>query len=177
MIRSLEGCTTSIKGWMDENSLRMNSAKMEFILIGLRQQLLKCQTNNILVNGETMQRSSCIRYLGALADKRFSFKQHIMNKCRMAVWNLQKLKVIRSVLTEDVCKTLVGALVMSHLGYTNVILTGIPEVDIQKMQWVQNMAAKLVLNCPKTESSIGCLRSLHWLLVSARIKHKLLTIT
>ena len=150
---------------------------MEFILIGLRQQLLKCQTNNIPVNGETVQRSSCIRYLGALADERLSFKQHITNKCRTAIWNLQKLKVIRSVLTEDVCKTLVGALVMSHLDYTNAILTGIPEVDIQKMQWVQNMATKLVINCPKIERSTGCLRSLHWLLVSERIEHKLLTIT
>ena len=47
----------------------MNSAEMEFILIVLRQQLLKCQTDTILVNGETVQRSLCIRYLGALADE------------------------------------------------------------------------------------------------------------
>ena len=73
------------------------------------------------------------------------------------MWNLQKLKVIRSVLTEDVCKTLVGALVMSHQDYANVILTGIPEVDIQKMQQVQNMAAKLVPNCPKQKVSQGVL--------------------
>ena len=66
-------------------------------------------------------------------------------------------------MTEDVCKTLVGALVISHLDYTNATLTGIPEVDIQKMQWVQNIATKLVFTCPKKEISTGCLRSLHWL--------------
>ena len=93
------------------------------------------------------------------------------------MWNLQKLKVIRSVLTEDVCKTLVGTLVLSHLDYTNAILSGIPEVHIKKMQWVHNMATKLVLNCLKTESSTGCLRSLHQLPVSTRIEHKLLTKT
>ena len=38
------------------------------------------------------------------------------------------------------------------------------------------MAAKLVLNCSKMESSTWCLRSLHWLPISARIEHKLLTI-
>ena len=54
MIQSPKGYTTSIKGWVDENRLQMNSAKMEFILIGWRQHL-KCQTNNILVNGETIQ--------------------------------------------------------------------------------------------------------------------------
>ena len=162
-------------GWM-KTRLWVNSAKMDFILIGSIQQFLKCQTNNILVNGETIQRSSCIRYLGAPADERLSFKQHITNKCRMVMWNLQKLKVISSVLTEDVCKTSVGTLVMSHMDYANAILMGIPEVDTQKMQWVQNMATKLVHNCLKTESSTGCLISLHWLLVRAITEHKLMTI-
>ena len=47
-IRSLGSCITSIKQWMDENRLWMNSAKTEFIYIGSRQQLVKCKTNNII---------------------------------------------------------------------------------------------------------------------------------
>ena len=70
VIRSLEGGTTSIKGWMDENGLQMNSAKTDFILIGSRWQLVKCKTNSILANGEIIQRSSSIKYLGALIDER-----------------------------------------------------------------------------------------------------------
>ena len=162
---------------MDENRLRMNSAKTDFILIGSKQQLVKCKTNSILANGEIIQRSSSIKYLGALIDEKLSFKQYITSKCKMAMWNLQKLKAIRSVLTDDVCKTLVSALVLSHLDYANAILSSLPEVDIKKLQWVQNMAAKLVLNCSKMESSTWCLRRLHWLPFSARIEHKLLTIT
>ena len=72
---------------------------------------------------------------------------------------------------------MVSALVLSPLDYANAILSGLPEVDIKKMQQVQNMAAKLVLNCSRMESSTWCLRSLHWLPISARIEHKLLTIT
>ena len=132
VIRSLEGCTTSIKGWMDENRLQVNSAKTDFILIGSRQQLVKWKTNSILANGETIQRSSSIKYLGALIDERLSFKQYITSKCKMAKWNLQKLTAIRSVLTDDVCKTLVSALVLSHLDYANAILSSLPEVDIKK---------------------------------------------
>ena len=113
VIRSLKGCTTSIKGWMDENRLWMNSAKTDFIFIGSRQ-LVKCKTNSILANGEIIQRSSSIKYLGALIDERLSFKQYITSKCKMAMWNPQKLRAIRSVLTDDVCKTLVSALVLSH---------------------------------------------------------------
>ena len=135
MISSLKGCTTSIKGWMDENRLWMNSAKADFILIRSRQQLVKCKTNSILSNDEIVQRSSSIKYLGALIDERLSFKQYITSKCKMAMWNLQKLKAVWSVLTDDVCKTLVSALVLSHLDYANVILSSLPEVDIKKCSW------------------------------------------
>ena len=45
------------------------------------------------------------------------------------------------------------------------------------MQSVQNIAAKLELNCSTMESSTSCLRNLHWLPIRARIEHKLLTIT
>ena len=167
VIATIESCITSIKHWMDGNRLKMNSAKTDFILIGSRQQLVKCKTTSILANGEMVQRSSIIKYLGALINERLSFKQFINSKCRIAMWNLQKLKAIRNVLTDDACKTLVSALVLLHLDYANVILISLHDVDIRKMQIVHNMAAKLVLNCSTMESSTASLRNLHWLPIRA----------
>ena len=177
VIATIESCITSIKHWMDRNRLKMNSAKTDFILIGSRQQLVKCKTTSILANDEMVQRSSIIKYLVALIDERLSLKQFINSKCRIAMWNLHKLKAIRNVLRDDACKTLVSALVLSHLDYASAILIGLPEVDIRKMQIVQNMAAKLVLNCSTMESLTDSLRNLHWLPIRAQIEHKLLTIT
>ena len=153
------------------NKLKMNSAKTDFIIIGSRQQLVKCKTTSILANDEIVQRSPIIKYLGALIDERLSFNQFINSKCRMTMWNLQKLEAIRNVLTDDVGKTLINTLVLSHLDYANVILIGLPEVDIKKMQSAQNMAAKLVLNCSTMEGSTCCLRNLHWLPIRARMEH------
>ena len=177
VITAPESCITSIKQLMDRNRLRMNSSKTDFIFIGSRQQLVKCKTASILASDEIVQRSPTIKYLGALIDERLSFKQFINSKCRMAMWNLQKMKAIRNVLTDDLWKTLVSALVLSHLDYTNTILSCLPEVDIKKMQCIQNMAAKLVLNYSTMESSTCCLKNLYWLPISTRIEHKLLTIT
>ena len=174
VIAAIESCITSIKHWMDGNRLKMNSAKTDFILIGSRQQLAKCKTTSILVNDEIVLRSSIIKYLGALIDERLSFKQLINSKFRMAMWNIQKLKAIRNVLTDDACKTLISALVLLHLDYANAILIDLPEVNIKKMQIVQNMAAKLVLNCSTMESLTYSLRKLHWLPIRARIEHKCL---
>ena len=93
------------------------------------------------------------------------------------MWNLQKLKVICNILTEETCKTLVMGLVISHLDYANVILVGLPETDIHKLQWVQNMAAKLILNKNKYDSVTECFKKLHLLPIRIRIHSKILTLT
>ena len=57
--------------------------------------------------------------------------------------------MIRRYLTKDVATTLVLGLVISHLDYCNSILYGLPDCDINKFQRIQNMSAKLVLQCKK----------------------------
>ena len=77
---------------------------------------------------------TCIRYLVAWADDKLNFKVHIATKCCIAMWNLQKLKAIHDLLTEETCTTLVIGLVISHLDYNNAILVGLPHTDIHKLQ-------------------------------------------
>ena len=59
--------------------------------------------------------------------------------------NLQRIRNIRRYLSMEACKVLVLGLVMSHIDYSNSILYGISNQEIQKMQRIQNICAKLVL--------------------------------
>ena len=92
------------------------------------------------------------------------------------MFNNQKIRQIRQVLTMDACQTLVFGLVTSHLDYANALYTGLPDCDIAKLQCIQNAAAKLVLNKSKYDSATDALKELHWLPVRFRIIHKLLTL-
>ena len=67
-----EKCLTDIKTWMDQNQLRMNNAKTEFILFGSKQQLRKCTTKSLSANGEEISHSNCIKYLGTWMDQELS---------------------------------------------------------------------------------------------------------
>ena len=51
---------------------------------------------------------------------------------------------------------------------------GLPLCEINKLQRVQNIAAKLVPNA--SDNSWSCLKQLHWLPIHLRIKHKVLTL-
>ncbi|KAK3539733.1 hypothetical protein QTP70_012890 [Hemibagrus guttatus] len=60
----------------------------------------------------------------------------------------------------------------SHV--TNVTRSCLPLNAIRPLQMIQNAAARLVFNLPKFSHTTPLLRSLHWLLVAARIRFKTL---
>lgn len=174
-IKQLEQCSTTINNWMNQNKLKMNTSKTEFIIFGSKQQLDKCNTSEIDIAGDLIQSESCIRYLGAFLDQTLTFKEHIKRKCRVAMLNYSRIKSIRKYLSKEATEILVLSLVISHLDYCNVILYGVAQCDLDKLQRIQNMCAKLVLNRKWTDSSKQALHDLHWLPIKARITFKILT--
>ena len=160
----------------DLNRLKMNFVKTEFILVDSTQQLGKTKIDHINVNGILIKKLSCIKYLVALTDSNLTFKQHITSKCKTATWNMLRLNYIRECLTEDPAIVLALGMVMSHLDYANAVLANLPDIEIRKMQRVQLMTAKPVLQRNKHDSKTVCLRELHWLPVHARIEHKIFTL-
>ena len=158
-IKELKECARNIKTWMDENRLKMNNSNTEFIMFGSRQHVQKCITNVIVITGEEILKSDCIRYLGCWADALLSYKTHITKKCQAAMGNLVKIHNIRKYLTEEATKMLL--VVLSHLDYANAILAGLPECDINKMQRIENTAAKLAMEVRKHNSTTTVLKKLH----------------
>ena len=78
----------------------------------------------------------------------------------------------------DRSKTLACQLVLLHLDYANALLTGLPNYEIQKLQSLQYIAARITLDRSWhdnwSENSRRALFDLHWLPVRYRIKHKVL---
>jgi hypothetical protein len=72
----------------------------------------------------------------------------------------------------------VNATITSRLDLNNSLLMGLPTSQINRLQRVQNQAARLVVKIPRSvPSSITQIRKdLHWLPVTQRINFKILTI-
>ena len=96
-----------------------------------------------------------------------------MNTCRSAFLELRRICLIRKYLTVDAAWTIVCSLVLSRLDYCNSILSGSPKCLMQKLQRVQNTAARITLRVPKTEHTTPFLRMLHWLSIPSRIAYKM----
>ena len=64
-------------------------------------------------------------------------------------------------------------LFLSRLDYCNSLLAGVPDNKLNKLQRIQNHAARLVLHKSRYASATALLRTLHWLPVKARIQYKI----
>ena len=113
------------------------------------------------------------RNLGFYITDDMSVELHIKNVCRSAYSELRRISTIRHLLSVDSTKTLVSAFVLSRLDYCNSLLSGCPKHLLEKLQKVQNPAARLVLKAHKRDHSSTLLRTLHWLPIQASMEYNL----
>ena len=151
------------KEWMDMNQLKINMSKMKFIRFGNQRQLDKCSTNSLKYDSETINQVDCVKNLGVLMDRMLSYSIHINNKCEIAYHNLMNIRQLRGNLNEQNVTQLILALVISHMDFSNSLLTVLPKKVYKAMQRVQNISAKLILKRNREDSSMNSLKGLHWL--------------
>lgn len=97
--------------------------------------------------------------------------------CRTGFYHLRNIAIIRKFLSYKHCEILIHAFVTTRLDYCNSLLSGLPQYLIEKLQYVQNSAARLLTQTRKYEHITPVLMDLHWLPVSERIDFKVLCIT
>ena len=95
---------------------------------------------------------------------------HVNAVCQSSFFHLRNIGFIRKYLTYDVAKIIIHTFVVSKLDYCNSLLYGLSSYLIRKLQHVQNSAARLVNQCPRSCHITPVQRDLHWLLVSFRIE-------
>ena len=101
----------------------------------------------------------------------------INQTCKAAFFHIFNIRRIRKFPSSDTIQTLVNAFEISRLDYCNSILFGLPNTELQKLQRVQNTAARLICNINKFDHITPTLVKLHWLPVRYRINFKILLIT
>lgn len=87
---------------------------------------------------------------------------------------LKTLKTIFPYIPSELQKTVMAALFLSKLDYCNALFLGIDKTQINKLQSLQNAAARLLLRIPREESVSAGVKSLHWLPIKKRVEFKAL---
>ncbi len=132
---------------------------------------------NITIGNTIVESAPSVRNIGAVLDSGLRMNEHINYICRTCYINLRSLNQIRPYLTEESVITLVHAFVTCRLDNLNSLLVGVPDYQLQRLQLIQNYAARIIKRTSKYDSITNVLIDLHWLPVKARIDYKVLLLT
>jgi len=113
------------------------------------------------------------RDLGVIIDSQLSLSGHVNALCRSCYHQLRQLRPVTRSLSEDVVRTPVQAFVSCRLDYCNSLLYGMTDELFQRLQVIQNAAARLVTGTGRREHISPVLRRFHWLPVRQRVEFKL----
>jgi len=121
--------------------------------------------------------SSTVKDLGVILDSKLSFENHISFVTKTAFFHLRNIAKLRNMLSISHAEKLVHAFMTSRLDYCNALLAGCPASSINKLQLVQNAAARVLTRSRKYDHITPILSSLHWLPIKFRIDYKVLLMT
>lgn len=167
-------CLTDVRNWMSNNSLQLNENKSDVILIGTPHQIKQAGITRITINGHPIPLSSLVTSLGVKLDPSLSFDAHVKSICQTSFFHLRNISRLRPSLCQGDAEKLVHAFISSRLDYCNSLLAGLPNKTIQRLQHVQNSAARVLTRTRRHQHITPVLHSLHWLPIHYRIHYKIL---
>ena len=173
----LNSCISDIRVWMIKNKLKINDSKTEFIIFRSPQCKASISGVSVSVGDSNILPSPKVRDLGVIFDECLTLDAHISNICRRAHFHLRNIGRIRMLLSFEASSQLIHALITTTLDYCNGILFNLPKNKIERLQRIQNQAARMLKRIPRRNHITPVLKDLHWLRINERIEFKILIMT
>jgi hypothetical protein len=174
VLARLEACIEDLRVWMRFNRLKLNDQKTEFAIFGTPAKLKKVKTMHVRVGDENIVRSRLVRNIGAFFDEEMKMDAQVKQMCKGAWFHLHMVGKIKQYLSSEQLKTVIHAFVTPKLDGNNALLLGARKSQIDRLQLIQNAAAKMITGSSRTDHVTPLLRDLHWLPMAVRVKFKLL---
>ena len=175
-IARMESCLLLVQAWMSHHHLKMNNDKTEVLLISSKPMSKKLHVPSLQVSNHSINLTSSAKCIGVVMDSYISMEAHISSVCRTAYHQLRNISQLKRYLDSESLECMVHAFVTTKLDYCNSLFAGLPSSQINRLQSVQNTAARILTNTHKYDNITPVLHSLHWLPIYQRIKFKTLVI-
>ena len=172
----MEACAKEIYAWMACNKLKLNRDKTDFLVIHAKHRP-RPPICDIKIADVRVVPTESARNIGVMFNDVMNHEHQVQYICKVAFFHIRNLAKIRKCLTQKDTETLVHAFVTSKLDNFNSLLAELPQYLLDKVQRVQNAAARLVSCTRKYDRITPVLKELHWLPVKQRIIFKILLFT
>ena len=164
---------SALEEWFSRNSLKMNVAKTDFIIIGTKHTTQNLAARvNLHVSGSEICPSKTIKILGVTLDQTLSWENHIsavVGKCFGALISLNRF---RHHFTPEALRLIIQAHVLSHVTYCLPVWGSANKTQKARVQKVLNFAARVITGARKRDHVTPALRSLGWPMIQEMITER-----
>ena len=126
-------------------------SKTEFITFQTKNN--KSKKTNLIVRDEVIRSSSSVKSLGVYLDQILTFQEEVKHILRKMACGIKTLYSIRDYFPEKVRLLLLNALVISHLHYPAILLSGLTENLNTTLENQPNWGIKACFNRTKYDRS------------------------
>ena len=165
----------NLNTWLEANKLSLNIAKTEFMIIGSRQRLSTFDNQNmeVCVNNKQINRVLKSKSLGLTIDENLTWKYHVDNITKKVSSGIGALKRMRDFITRETAIRVYQSLVEPYFSYCAPVWDGLGKKQSDKLQKLQNRAARVITRSSYDISSSSLLEELNWESLSTkRLKQK-----
>ena len=138
-----------VSEWLKANKLTLNVKKTKFVIFGSRHKLARNQDTPLYINREQIERVKSMKYLGMMLDDQLTFEEHIDYIQSKTVQKLGILRKSRDFLDRNTSILLYKSLVLPHFDYCDTVYGVSADINLQKLQKLQNSACRTMLLCDK----------------------------
>ena len=171
-LSEISKCTADINNWMTCNYLKMNSDKTDLMLCGTTCKLKCIDVDCVDIGNDCISFSDNVKNLGVFLDQNFNLNSHVSHVRKSCYNEIRKISHLRSFIDEQSTTQLVISLITSKLDYCNCLFYNMSDENFNKLQLVQNHAARIIKKAPKRSSASSILKELHWLPIKQRVSYK-----
>ena len=116
----------NISGWCNSNKLTINSKKTKYTVFGSRNMLKKTKNikNCLTMDGHTLDRVHCYKYLGLSIDDSLSFNKHVQDMHKIVTHKLYMFSKIRFYIGEKEAILLFKTMILPIMEYCDIIYEG-----------------------------------------------------
>jgi hypothetical protein len=162
LICKLEQDLQNVVKWMNENGMKLNVTKTQFIVLGNGHNLTKIGQIQINIEGTTINSQDTFKSLGLTVDSRLTWVDHINKLSRNLHLSARSLYPLRHLLTDNQFILVFNAGVISKCNYMSLLWGAANQTNCNVIDRRIRQAARVILGkrwCDPVKSDIhSCLK-------------------
>jgi hypothetical protein len=147
--------------WLRANKLSLNANKTSFIMFGNKR--IQYDQLIIKLDGCTLERTHCTKFLGVYLDEKLKWTQHLNHITAKISRGLGVMGRVRKILPQNVVSMLYFTLIYPYLIYCSIIWGGASATALHKLEVLQNRAVRLITLSPFRTSASPLYKQLRML--------------